>query len=182
MDHFVPTIKGIALYIFLLCLKHCPVFDLRAVWLLSCTVRRALNELLVVGPSSKKQFWLLTNWLHGGIGIDSIFYYGKLVYQDINLRSYFGSIRPPTSEKLTFGFRLGRCIIIHFQKRTFINGIYFFPKEPFPNEPKEKGSSSTETTQEARRPGRSTMQFRTRATEQYKRERSSIIFFFFNHR
>ncbi|KAK4740497.1 hypothetical protein SAY87_032402 [Trapa incisa] len=36
--------------------------------------------------------------------IDSIYYYGKSVYQDVNLRSYFGSIRPP--ERLTFGFRL----------------------------------------------------------------------------
>lgn len=54
------------------------------------------------------------------------YYYGKLVYQDINLRSYFGSIRPPT--RLTFGFRLGRCIIIHFQKRTFIN--FFLPRRP----------------------------------------------------
>uniref|UniRef100_UPI003001AB34 ribosomal protein S3 n=1 Tax=Chenopodium acuminatum TaxID=240043 RepID=UPI003001AB34 len=56
----------------------------------------------------------------------SDYYFGKLVYQDINLRSYFGSIRPPT--RLTFGFRLGRCIIIHFQKRTFIN--FFLPRGP----------------------------------------------------
>jgi small subunit ribosomal protein S3 len=56
----------------------------------------------------------------------SNFYYGKLVYQDINLRSDFGSIRPPT--RLTFGFRLGRCIIIHLQKRTFIN--LFLPRRP----------------------------------------------------
>ncbi|NP_064079.1 orf246 (mitochondrion) [Beta vulgaris subsp. vulgaris] len=47
------------------------------------------------------------------------YYYGKLVYQDLNLRSYVGSIRPPT--RLTFGSRPGRCIIIHCQKRTFIN-------------------------------------------------------------
>nr|CBJ23370.1 hypothetical protein [Beta vulgaris subsp. maritima] len=51
------------------------------------------------------------------------YYYGKLVYQDINLRSYVGSIRPPT--RLTFGFRPGKCIIIHCQKRTFIN--FFLP-------------------------------------------------------
>nr|UKT61217.1 ribosomal protein S3 [Alternanthera philoxeroides] len=56
----------------------------------------------------------------------SDYYFSKLVYQDINLRSYFGSIRPPT--RLTFGFRLGRCIIIHFQKRTFIN--FFLPRRP----------------------------------------------------
>nr|KJB09739.1 hypothetical protein B456_001G161500 [Gossypium raimondii] len=42
---------------------------------------------------------------HSGVTIDSIYYYGKSVYQDLNLRSYFGSIRPPT--RLTFGFRLG---------------------------------------------------------------------------
>ena len=48
------------------------------------------------------------------------------MYQDVNLRSYFGSIRPPT--RLTFGFRLGRCIIIHFPKRTFIH--FFLPRRP----------------------------------------------------
>ncbi|GMN72585.1 hypothetical protein TIFTF001_053585 [Ficus carica] len=63
---------------------------------------------------------------HGGVTIDSIYYYGKLVYQDVNLRSYFGSIRPPT--RLTFGFRLGRCIILHFPKRTFIH--FFLPRPP----------------------------------------------------
>ena len=63
---------------------------------------------------------------HGGVTIDSIYYYGKSVYQDVNLRSYFGSIRPPT--RLTFGFRLGRCIIIHFPKRTFIH--FFLPRRP----------------------------------------------------
>nr|YP_009522827.1 ribosomal protein S3 [Styphnolobium japonicum]AXQ37239.1 ribosomal protein S3 [Styphnolobium japonicum] len=60
------------------------------------------------------------------ITIDSIYYYGKLVYQDVNLRSYFGSIRPPA--RLTFGFRLGRCILIHFPKRTFIH--FFLPRRP----------------------------------------------------
>nr|AGL75401.1 ribosomal protein S3 [Utricularia gibba] len=57
---------------------------------------------------------------------ESIFYYGKSVYQDLNLRSYFGSIRPPT--RLTFGFRLGRCIILHFPKRAFIH--FFLPRRP----------------------------------------------------
>lgn len=56
----------------------------------------------------------------------SDYYYGKLVYQDFNLRSYFGSIRQPT--RLTFGFRLGRCIIIHFPKRTFMH--FFLPRRP----------------------------------------------------
>nr|QCQ81920.1 ribosomal protein S3 [Ammopiptanthus mongolicus] len=65
----------------------------------------------------------VTNW---GVTIDSIYYYGKLVYQDVNLRSYFGSIRPPA--RLTFGFRLGRCILIHFPKRTFIH--FFLPRRP----------------------------------------------------
>ncbi|RWV95994.1 hypothetical protein BHE74_00000747, partial [Ensete ventricosum] len=63
---------------------------------------------------------------HGSVTIDSIYYYGKSVYQDINLRSYFGSIRPPTI--FTFGFRLGRCIILHFPKRTFIH--FFLPRRP----------------------------------------------------
>ena len=48
------------------------------------------------------------------------------MYQDVNLRSFFGSIRPPT--RLTFGFRLGRCIILHFPKRTFMN--FFLPRRP----------------------------------------------------
>uniref|UniRef100_K4C0S4 Uncharacterized protein n=1 Tax=Solanum lycopersicum TaxID=4081 RepID=K4C0S4_SOLLC len=41
---------------------------------------------------------------HGGVTIDSIYYYGKSVYQDVNLRSYFGLIHPPT--RLTFSFHL----------------------------------------------------------------------------
>nr|YP_009381293.1 ribosomal protein S3 [Utricularia reniformis]ART31123.1 ribosomal protein S3 [Utricularia reniformis] len=70
-----------------------------------------------------------SSWFSEGdreITIDSIFYYGKSVYQDLNLRSYFGSIRPPT--RLTFGFRLGRCIILHFPKRAFIH--FFLPRRP----------------------------------------------------
>ncbi|WOL17413.1 cytochrome c biogenesis FN [Canna indica] len=63
---------------------------------------------------------------HGSVTIDSIYYYGKSMYQDVNLRSYFGSIRPPT--RLTFGLRLGRCIILHFPKRTFIH--FFLPRRP----------------------------------------------------
>ena len=63
---------------------------------------------------------------HGSVTIDSIYYYGKSLYQDVNLRSYFSSIRPPTI--LTFGFRLGRCIILHFPKRTFIH--FFLPRRP----------------------------------------------------
>nr|ULQ69397.1 ribosomal protein S3 [Gahnia tristis] len=62
----------------------------------------------------------------GSSTIDSIYYYGKSVYQDVNLRSYFGSIRLPTI--LTFGFRLGRCIIHHFPKRTLIH--FFLPRRP----------------------------------------------------
>ena len=41
----------------------------------------------------------------------SYYYYGKLVYQGLNLRSYFGSICAVPPTRLTFGFRLGRCII-----------------------------------------------------------------------
>nr|YP_010881205.1 ribosomal protein S3 [Pellia neesiana]WIA66953.1 ribosomal protein S3 [Pellia neesiana]WIA66994.1 ribosomal protein S3 [Pellia neesiana]WIA67035.1 ribosomal protein S3 [Pellia neesiana] len=52
----------------------------------------------------------------------SDYYYGKLLYQDFNFRDYFGSIRPPTGN--TFGFRIGRCIIHHFPKRTFIH-VFF---------------------------------------------------------
>lgn len=56
------------------------------------------------------------------------------MYQDVNLRSYFGSIRPPT--RLTFGFRLGRCIILHFPKRTFIH--FFLPRRPRRQKRREK--------------------------------------------
>jgi hypothetical protein len=49
----------------------------------------------------------------------SDYYYGKLLYQDLNFRDYFGSIRPPAGN--TFGFRLSRCIIHHFPKKTFIH-------------------------------------------------------------
>ncbi|KAI3953173.1 hypothetical protein MKX01_042168 [Papaver californicum] len=56
----------------------------------------------------------------------SDYYYGKLVCQDVNLRSYLGSIRPPT--KKTFGFRLGKCIIQHFPKVTVVHN--FLPQRP----------------------------------------------------
>nr|YP_010576526.1 ribosomal protein S3 [Andreaea regularis]UZN44067.1 ribosomal protein S3 [Andreaea regularis] len=55
----------------------------------------------------------------------SDYYYGKLLYQDVNSRDYFGSIRPPTGN--TFGFRLGRFIIHHFPKRTFIH-VFFLDR------------------------------------------------------
>ncbi|KAI3934175.1 hypothetical protein MKW92_043167, partial [Papaver armeniacum] len=56
----------------------------------------------------------------------SDYYYGKLVYQDVNLRSYLGSIHPPT--KKTFGFRLGKCVIQHFPKVTVVHN--FLPHRP----------------------------------------------------
>jgi len=77
---------------------------------------------------------------HGGVTIDSIYYYGKSLYQDVNLRSYFGSIRPPT--RLTFGFRLGRCIILHFPKRTFIH--FFLPRRPRRLKRREKSKPGKE--------------------------------------
>ena len=77
---------------------------------------------------------------HGGVTIDSIYYYGKSVYQDVNLRSYFGSIRPPT--RLTFGFRLGTCIIINFPKRAFIH--FFLPRRPRRLKRREKSRTGKE--------------------------------------
>lgn len=56
----------------------------------------------------------------------SDYYYDKLVYQDVNMRSYFASIRPPTAN--TNGFRLARCVILHFPKRTSIQ--LFLPRRP----------------------------------------------------
>nr|YP_009227145.1 ribosomal protein S3 [Welwitschia mirabilis]AMA21016.1 ribosomal protein S3 [Welwitschia mirabilis] len=56
----------------------------------------------------------------------SDYYYGCLLYQDVNQRDYFGSIRPPTRGSL--GFRLGRCILNHSHTRTFIH--LFIPRRP----------------------------------------------------
>nr|UIF91883.1 ribosomal protein S3 [Crocus sativus] len=70
----------------------------------------------------------------------SEYYYGKSVYQDVNLRSYFSSIRPPT--RLTFGFRLGRCIILHFPKRTFIH--FFLPRRPLRRKRRDKSRPGKE--------------------------------------
>nr|ACZ95631.1 ribosomal protein S3 [Taxodium distichum var. imbricarium]ACZ95634.1 ribosomal protein S3 [Taxodium distichum] len=50
--------------------------------------------------------------------------HGEPVYRDVNLLVYFGSIRLPTRRGKTFGFRLGRCILHHSPKRTF---IHLFP-------------------------------------------------------
>jgi len=77
----------------------------------------------------------------GSVTIDSIYYFGKLLYQDVNLRSYFSSIRPPT--KLAFGFRLGRCIILHFPKRTFIH--FFLPGRSPRLKQKKKQEINTRT-------------------------------------
>nr|YP_010881040.1 ribosomal protein S3 [Apopellia endiviifolia]WIA66173.1 ribosomal protein S3 [Apopellia endiviifolia]WIA66214.1 ribosomal protein S3 [Apopellia endiviifolia] len=65
----------------------------------------------------------------------SDYYYGKLLYQDLNFRDYFGSIRPPTGN--TFGFRLGRCIIHHFPKRTFIHVFFLDRLSPSRQGPSE---------------------------------------------
>nr|BDN79778.1 ribosomal protein S3 [Ditrichum rhynchostegium] len=55
----------------------------------------------------------------------SDYYYEKLLYQDVNFRDYFDLIRPPTGK--TFGFRLGKFIIHHFPKRTFIH-VFFLDR------------------------------------------------------
>jgi len=52
----------------------------------------------------------------------SDYYYGKLLYQDVNFIDYFSSICLLTRN--TFGFRLGSFIIHHFPKRTFIH-VFF---------------------------------------------------------
>nr|AND50646.1 ribosomal protein S3 [Sphagnum balticum] len=55
----------------------------------------------------------------------SDYYYGKLLYQDVNFIDYFSSIRLPTGN--TFGFRLGSFITHHFPKRTFIH-VFFLDR------------------------------------------------------
>lgn len=52
--------------------------------------------------------------------------HGEPVSRDVNLIVYFGSIRLPTRRGKTFGFRLGRCILHHSPKRTFIH--LFIPR------------------------------------------------------
>nr|QPK67205.1 ribosomal protein S3 [Erodium gruinum] len=54
------------------------------------------------------------------------FYYTDFVSQDVNLRSYFGSVHRPKTKKKNWGFRLGRSFIFHFPKRTLIH--FFFPR------------------------------------------------------
>nr|AKJ25850.1 ribosomal protein S3 [Erodium texanum] len=53
-------------------------------------------------------------------------YYTDFVSQDVNLRSYFGSVHRPKTKKKNWGFRLGRSFIFHFPKRTLIH--FFFPR------------------------------------------------------
>lgn len=55
----------------------------------------------------------------------SDYYYEKLLYQDVNFRDYFDLICPLTGK--TFGFRLGKFIIHHFPKRTFIH-VFFLDR------------------------------------------------------
>nr|QKE23768.1 ribosomal protein S3 [Amethystea caerulea] len=61
------------------------------------------------------------------VTVDSLLaFYGKSFYQDLHLRSYIGSIRPPTRKR--FGFRLGGCTIFHFPKATDVR--LFLPRRP----------------------------------------------------
>jgi hypothetical protein len=50
------------------------------------------------------------------------YYYGKLLYQDVNFIDYFSSIHVPTGN--TFTFCLDSFITHHFPKRTFIH-VFF---------------------------------------------------------
>nr|AKJ25863.1 ribosomal protein S3 [Geranium yeoi] len=54
------------------------------------------------------------------------FYYTDFVSQDVNLRSYFGSVHRPKTKKKNWGFRLGRSFFVFFPKRTLIH--FFFPR------------------------------------------------------
>lgn len=84
------------------------------------------------------------------VTLDPIYYYGKSLYRDVDFRYFFRSIfsrilsggkkkktrerknKTEGKEKKTRGrnhkvdLRLGRCIIHHFPKRTFIH-VFFFP-------------------------------------------------------
>jgi ribosomal protein S3 len=49
----------------------------------------------------------------------SDYYYSTLFFQDINLQHYLNIVKQPNSNKL--GFRVGKCIIHRFPKRSFIH-------------------------------------------------------------
>lgn len=49
----------------------------------------------------------------------SDYYYSALFFQDINLQQYLNLVKQPNSNKL--GFRVGKCIIHRFPKRSFIH-------------------------------------------------------------
>lgn len=49
----------------------------------------------------------------------SDYYYSTFFYHDVNLRKYFSLVKQPSSNKL--GFRVGKCVIHHFPKRSFIH-------------------------------------------------------------
>lgn len=49
----------------------------------------------------------------------SDYYYSTLLYQDLNFRDYLSSLKQPNANKL--GFRLGKCIIHHYPKRSLLH-------------------------------------------------------------
>lgn len=58
----------------------------------------------------------------------SDYYYSTLLYQDLNFRDYLSSLRQPNANKL--GFRLGKCIIHHYPKRSLIHLFCLGRKSP----------------------------------------------------
>jgi small subunit ribosomal protein S3 len=58
----------------------------------------------------------------------SDYYYSTLLYQDLNFREYLNSIRQPTANKL--GFRLAKCVIHHYPKRSLIHLFCLARKRP----------------------------------------------------
>jgi hypothetical protein len=100
-----------------------------------------------IPPSvSPPSTWLLPQ--PDRVTLDSIHYYGKMLYRDVNFRYFFGSIFPKIfsregnrtggrdrtsggNQHKLFDPRLGRCIIHHFPKITFIHVFLFLvPRRP----------------------------------------------------
>ena len=49
----------------------------------------------------------------------SDYYYSTLLYQDINTRQYFNSMKEPKANKL--GFRIGKCVVHHYPKKSLLH-------------------------------------------------------------
>ncbi|GJP35675.1 hypothetical protein CLOM_g2054 [Closterium sp. NIES-68] len=73
----------------------------------------------------------------------SDYYYSTLLYQDLNFRDYLSSIKEPNANKL--GFRLGKCVIHHYPKRSLIHLFCLGRKSTIPEQKSSKARSAIAT-------------------------------------